>query len=142
MHEMRAGTTANVDGDKDQVGVPVATNPDALHRDKQIALVGQLNDLIAAAANVAELEQRTEGAIGRACRVPGSCGETATQTKIWFEVPGPRSRGYVSDRIMGARSSPGRARPGSDLVPQHTNLDRQSSTMPVNGRRQRLLHIA
>ena len=59
VHEMPAGAIANVDGDGNYVRVQVLTNAGALDRDKQIAVVRQLTDLVAAAANNPELKTRT-----------------------------------------------------------------------------------
>jgi phenylpyruvate tautomerase PptA (4-oxalocrotonate tautomerase family) len=59
VHEMAAGAIANVDGDGGYVRVQVLTNAGALDRDKQIAVVSQLTDLIAAAANDPGLKKRT-----------------------------------------------------------------------------------
>ena len=50
VHEMPAQTIANVDGDGNYVRVQVLTNAGALDRDKQIALVDKMTDLIATAA--------------------------------------------------------------------------------------------
>ena len=52
VHEMAAGAIAEVDGDSGYVRVQVLTNAGALDREKQIAVVSQLTDLVAAAANV------------------------------------------------------------------------------------------
>jgi phenylpyruvate tautomerase PptA (4-oxalocrotonate tautomerase family) len=61
VHEMAAGAIANVDGDGDgaYVRVQVLTNAGALDREKQIAVVSQLTDLVAAAAEDAGLKKRT-----------------------------------------------------------------------------------
>jgi phenylpyruvate tautomerase PptA (4-oxalocrotonate tautomerase family) len=59
IHEMAAGTIANVDGDGGYVRVQVLTNAGALDREKQIAVVPQLTDLVAAAANDPGLKKRT-----------------------------------------------------------------------------------
>ena len=59
VHEMPAGTIANVDGDGNYVRVQVLTNAGALDRDKQIAVARQLTDLVAAAANDPDLPKRT-----------------------------------------------------------------------------------
>jgi phenylpyruvate tautomerase PptA (4-oxalocrotonate tautomerase family) len=72
VHEMPAGAIANVDGDDKYVRVQVLTNAGALDRDKQIALVGQLTDLVAAAANDPELKTRTWVLLTEA--VPGGWG--------------------------------------------------------------------
>ena len=72
VHEMPAAAIANVDGDSRYVRVQVLTNAGALDRDKQIALVGQMTDLIAAAANDPELKARTWVLLTEA--VPGGWG--------------------------------------------------------------------
>src|SRR5260370_26515746 len=59
VHEMPAAAISSVDGDSNYVRVQVLTNAGALDRDKQIALVGKVTDLIAAAANDPELKTRT-----------------------------------------------------------------------------------
>ena len=59
VHEMPADAISNVDGDSNYVRVQVLTNASALDRDKQIALVGTMTDLIATAANNPELKTRT-----------------------------------------------------------------------------------
>lgn len=59
VHEMAAGTIANVDGDGGYVRVEVLTNAGALDREKQIAVVSRLTDLVANAANDPGLKQRT-----------------------------------------------------------------------------------
>jgi hypothetical protein len=55
---MAAGSMANVDGDQNYVRIQVLTNAGALDREKQIALVSQLTDLVAAAAKDPTLRQR------------------------------------------------------------------------------------
>ena len=59
VHEMPAAAIANVDGESDYVRVQVLTNAGALDRDKQIALVGKMTDLIAASASDQKLKTRT-----------------------------------------------------------------------------------
>ena len=59
VHEMPIGTISDVDGDDRHVRVQVITNPGALDRGKQIAVVKRLTNLIAAAANDATLKERT-----------------------------------------------------------------------------------
>ena len=59
VHEMPPTAISNVDGDANYVRVQVLTNAGALDRDKQIALVEKMTDLIATAANDAELKTRT-----------------------------------------------------------------------------------
>ena len=59
VREMPAAAVANIDGDAQYVRVKVLTNGGALDRDKQLALVKELTDLVAAAANNPELKTRT-----------------------------------------------------------------------------------
>ena len=59
VHEIKAGALSNVDGDSNYVRVQVLTNEGALDRAKQIAVVRQLTDLVAAAAGDDSLKQRT-----------------------------------------------------------------------------------
>jgi phenylpyruvate tautomerase PptA (4-oxalocrotonate tautomerase family) len=59
VHELREGSLSNVDGDSNYVRVQVLTNQGALDRAKQVAVVRQLTDLVAAAAGDESLKQRT-----------------------------------------------------------------------------------
>jgi phenylpyruvate tautomerase PptA (4-oxalocrotonate tautomerase family) len=59
VHELKAGSLSNVDGDTNYVRVQVLTNLGALDRPKQIAVVQQLTDLVAKAAGDDSLKQRT-----------------------------------------------------------------------------------
>ena len=59
VHEMPAAAISNVDGDGHYIRVQVLTNAGALDRDKQIAVVAGLTDLVAVAANDPELKART-----------------------------------------------------------------------------------
>jgi phenylpyruvate tautomerase PptA (4-oxalocrotonate tautomerase family) len=59
VHEMDAPTMSNVDGATDHVRIQVLTNAGALDRDKQIAVVRQLTDLVARAAGDPSLAERT-----------------------------------------------------------------------------------
>jgi phenylpyruvate tautomerase PptA (4-oxalocrotonate tautomerase family) len=59
VHELPSGTIANVDGDGNYVRVQVLTNSGALNRDKQVAVVRELTDLVAAAAGDTTLAERT-----------------------------------------------------------------------------------
>ncbi|MBA1145115.1 tautomerase family protein [Mesorhizobium neociceri] len=72
IHEMPKESIANVDGDHNYVRVQVLTNAGALDRDKQIAVVEQLTDLVAKAANDPELKTRTWVLLTEA--VPGGWG--------------------------------------------------------------------
>ncbi len=59
VHELPAGTLANVDGDETYVRVQVLTNEGALDREKQVAVVAELTQLVSAAAGDATLKERT-----------------------------------------------------------------------------------
>ena len=59
VHDLPADRLSNVDGDSDYVRVQVLTNAGALDRDKQLAVVRQLTDLIAAAAGDPSQAERT-----------------------------------------------------------------------------------
>lgn len=59
VHELPAEALANVDGDSTYVRVQVLTNAGALDREKQIALVAKLTELVAAAVGDPSLAERT-----------------------------------------------------------------------------------
>src|ERR1700675_326888 len=59
VHDLPQGALSNVDGDGDYVRVQVLTNAGALNREKQLAVVRQFTDLVAAAAGDASLSGRT-----------------------------------------------------------------------------------
>jgi phenylpyruvate tautomerase PptA (4-oxalocrotonate tautomerase family) len=59
VHELPAGDLSNVDGDPNYVRVQVLTNAGALSRDKQLAVVRQLTDIVAKAAGDPTLVDRT-----------------------------------------------------------------------------------
>ena len=59
IHELPAGNLSNVDGDTSYVRVQVLTNAGALDRDKQLAVVARLSELIAEAAGDPGLTERT-----------------------------------------------------------------------------------
>lgn len=59
VHDLPADRLSNVDGDSDRVRVQVLTNFGALDRDKQLAVVRELTDLVARAAGDPSLAQRT-----------------------------------------------------------------------------------
>jgi phenylpyruvate tautomerase PptA (4-oxalocrotonate tautomerase family) len=56
---MLEGAISDVDGDSRHVRVQVLTNPGALNREKQVAVVKRLTDLVATAANDPSLKERT-----------------------------------------------------------------------------------
>ena len=59
VHELPADSLSNVDGDSRYVRVQVLTNAGALDRDKQLAVVEQLTEIVAAAAGDPTLVDRT-----------------------------------------------------------------------------------
>lgn len=59
VHDLPAGSLANVDCDSTYVRVQVLTNAGALDREKQLAVVGRLTAIVAAAAGDESLAQRT-----------------------------------------------------------------------------------
>jgi phenylpyruvate tautomerase PptA (4-oxalocrotonate tautomerase family) len=59
IHDLPDGALSNVEGDGNYVRVQVLTNTGALNREKQIAVVRQFTDLVAAAAGDPSLGART-----------------------------------------------------------------------------------
>ena len=59
VHDLPADHLSNVDGDSSYVRVQVLTNLGALDRDKQLAVVRQLTDLVAAAVGDPAQAERT-----------------------------------------------------------------------------------
>jgi len=59
VHDLSAGALSNVDGESNYVRVQVLTNAGALDRDKQLAVVRQFTELVAAAAGDESLSSRT-----------------------------------------------------------------------------------
>jgi phenylpyruvate tautomerase PptA (4-oxalocrotonate tautomerase family) len=59
VHELPEGTLANVEGDENYVRVQVLTNEGALDREKQMAVVEQLTNLVSTAAGDETLKERT-----------------------------------------------------------------------------------
>jgi phenylpyruvate tautomerase PptA (4-oxalocrotonate tautomerase family) len=86
VHALPAGAIANVDGDGDYVRVSVLTNAGALSRDKQIAVVRQLTDLVATAGGDPKLAERTWVTLTEAA--PGGWG-------LWGHA-------HTNDEIVGA----------------------------------------
>jgi phenylpyruvate tautomerase PptA (4-oxalocrotonate tautomerase family) len=84
VHEL--STISNVDGDSNYVRVQVLTNAGALDHDKQIAVVRQLTDLVATAANDPSLAERTWVLLTEAA--PGGWG-------LW-------GRAHTNDELVGA----------------------------------------
>ena len=59
VHDLPKGSLANVDGDSNYVRVQVLTNQGALDRDKQLAVVQKLTELVVAASGDPTLKDRT-----------------------------------------------------------------------------------
>ena len=59
VHELPDGNVSNVEGESNYVRVQVLANAGALDRDKQLAVVRQFTDLIAATADNPSLSTRT-----------------------------------------------------------------------------------
>lgn len=72
VHELPPGAMSNVDGEGNYVRVQVLTNAGALDRDKQLAAVRQLTDIVAAAGADPALVDRTWVMLTEA--VPGGWG--------------------------------------------------------------------
>jgi hypothetical protein len=60
VHELPAAALSNVNGDSTYVRVQVLTNAGALDRDKQLAVVEQLTQIVATAAGDPSLADRTQ----------------------------------------------------------------------------------
>ena len=59
VHELPADSISNVDGDTTYVRVQVLTNAGALSRDKQLAVVSQITQIVAQAAGDPTIVERT-----------------------------------------------------------------------------------
>ena len=59
IHDLPDGALSNVEGDGNYVRVQVLTNAGALNREKQLAVVREFTDLVAAAAGDPSLAERT-----------------------------------------------------------------------------------
>ena len=95
VHEMPAAAISNVDGNSNYIRVQVLTNAGALDRDKQLALVSRMTDLIAEAANEPEMKMRTWVLLTEAA--PGGWG-------LWGHA-------QTNDELVGAaRAEIGRLR--------------------------------
>jgi len=86
-----------VDGDSNYVRIQVLTNAGALDRDKQIALVGKMTDLVTAAAKDPDLKTRTWVLLAEAAPEAGACGDTRTRTRSSSPPLALRSSGFVAE---------------------------------------------
>jgi phenylpyruvate tautomerase PptA (4-oxalocrotonate tautomerase family) len=83
VHDLSDGALSNVDGDSNYVRVQVLTNAGALDRDKQLAVVHQFTDLVAAAAGDASLSDRTWVLLTEAIEGGwGLAGHASTNTEL------------------------------------------------------------
>ncbi|HEY6278399.1 MAG TPA: hypothetical protein VIX86_18960 [Streptosporangiaceae bacterium] len=92
MHDLDADSLANVDGDSNYVRVQVLTNSGALDRDKQLAVVRQLTDIIAAAAGDPTLADRTWVLLTEAPEGGWGLGGDANTNENSSASHAPRSR--------------------------------------------------
>ena len=83
VHELPPSSFANVDGDTTYVRVQVLANAGALDRDKQLAAVQQLTDLIATAAGDSSMPECTWVLLTEDPTAAGACGATPTSTRNW-----------------------------------------------------------
>src|ERR1700691_865447 len=59
VHDLPEGSLSNVDGETNHVRVQVLTNAGALDRDKQLAVVEQVTDLVARAGRIQGVSARS-----------------------------------------------------------------------------------
>lgn len=98
VHELPPGAIANVDGDDNYVRIQVLTNAGALDREKQVAVVRQLTDLVATAANDQSLAERTWVLLSEATPGGWGCGDMPIPTKRSSALREPSSRSWVHER--------------------------------------------
>src|SRR3989442_42982 len=83
VHDLPNGTLSNVEGDGNYVRVQGLTNAGALDRDKQLAVVLQFTDLVAAAAGDASLANRTWALLTQALEPGwGLAGQAHTNARL------------------------------------------------------------
>ena len=86
VHELPEAAIANVDGDSNYVRVQVLTNSGALNREKQLAVVEKLTELVATEAGDPSLKERTWVLLREAA--PGGWG-------LWGHA-------HTNDELVGA----------------------------------------
>ena len=102
IHDLPPGALSNVEGDSNYVRVQVLTNAGALDREKQLAVVRQFTDLIAAAAGDASLSNRTWVLLTEAVEGGwGLSGHANTNAELV-----DAARAQIAD-LQGAKSSGG-----------------------------------
>jgi hypothetical protein len=91
IHDLPAGSLANVDGDSTSVRIQVLTNAGALDRRKQLAVVERLTAIAADAADDdPRLASRTWVLLTEAPTVAGAWPGTPAPTRSWWPPPGHR----------------------------------------------------
>ncbi len=98
VHDLPHVALSNVQGDSNYVRVQVLTNAGALDREKQLAVVRQFTDLVAAAAGDASLSGRTWVLL------------TEAVDRGWDSLAMPHQRGVIGDRADKNRRA-GRLKP-------------------------------
>ncbi len=100
VHELPAGALANVDGDGNYVRVQVLTNAGALDRDKQLAVVSRLTEIIAAAAGDPDPRRPHLGAPHRGARGRlGPVGPRPHQRRAGRRRPRPAGRARAGHSV-------------------------------------------
>jgi len=113
VHELPSDSLSNVDGDSTHVRVQVLTNAGALDRDKQLQVVRQFTDIVAAAAGDPGLADRTWVLITEAPDGGWGWPATRTPTPSSSRPPAPRSPSSPPPRRKARRDH--RPGTGSDI---------------------------
>ena len=103
VHDLPADSLSNVAGDSNYVRVQVLTPVGVLDRDKQLGVVRELTDIVAAAAGDPALTERTWVLITESPEAGASTG-TPTQVPISSRPPAENSP-VSSDRNRSYRAS-------------------------------------
>ena len=88
---------SSVQGDSNYVRVQVLTNAGALDLEKQLAVVRQFTDLIAAAAGDASLSNRTWVLLTESGRAAGASAGTPTPTRSYWRPRGQKSPSWAPE---------------------------------------------
>ena len=107
VHELPLGAVSNVDGESNYVRVQVLTNAGALDRDKQLAVVRQLTDIVAVAGGDPALADRTWVVLTEA--VPPAAGAPPAMRTPTTAVAAARAE------IAATQAPSGRAGAANDL---------------------------
>ena len=114
VHELPDAAIANVDGDSNYVRVQVLTNSGALTREKQLAVVEKLTELVATEADWHEhaveagLDEFTEVSSALGCRTPSSSWLRKDACKLAVSsppaTPFPETSASIAPRRPGPSS--------------------------------------